>query len=649
MNPSADQDRFDTLLVQASSEILLLIDAQTFCILASNTAALTHLGYTEKEFIGQPIGEFECALSDMFFWDEMRTHSGIREVESALRCADGRVLNVIKTVKTVTGNPLRYTLRAVPVEQQNGIEAELANMGSRLRATLEATADGILLVDHEDGIVNMNQRFSSMWNLPQELLTNRDDAGVMQHIRALRIDDTLDATSTELQRPDLQDGKSVEAIYLKDGRVFECSVHSANAGNEIIGRVYSYRDVTERHRTQQELIHARDEAKRASAAKGDFLAMMSHEIRTPMNGVLGVAELLSTTPLNAEQADYLRSIRSSGETLLAILNDILDFSKIEAGKLHLEQTAFSLPTLLEEITTLFQFRLREGGPTFSCTADPSIPAILQGDPVRLRQILFNLVGNAFKFTETGHIGVHVTRQPTTAGQRGAETSNALDLRIAVRDTGIGLTPEQCGRLFSSFEQADSSTTRKYGGTGLGLAICKRLAEMMGGQIGVLSEPGRGSEFWFTAVLGSAVAETTSVPAAPTTQEAIALALSPQLRILLVEDHPVNRLVMRGLLKRLGGGEPVIAENGQEAVDLASREAFDLILMDTQMPVMDGLEATRRLRASGLQTPIIGVSAGALEEERRAAYDAGVNDYVLKPVSLATLGPALARALVGRLA
>lgn len=636
MNHLTDPGQFDSLLLQASSEILLLIDGDTSCILAANTAASAHLGYAGENLVGQSIGEFECALSDMFFWDEMRSHNGLREVESSLRCADGRVLNVTKSVQKVSDLPLRYTLRAVPASHQNLIETELANMGSRLRATLEATADGILLVNHEDAIINMNQRFSSMWGLPENLLADRDDAGVMRHMQ-----------SQCMEPLEGKQDQGFETLYLKDGRVFERSVHIANAGKEVIGRVYSYRDVTERYRTQQELVHAHDEAKRASAAKGEFLAMMSHEIRTPMNGVLGLAELLSGTDLNAEQTEYVRTIRSSGETLLAILNDILDFSKIEAGKLQLERTDFSLAPLLDELTALFRFRLREGGPTFSCTADPATPSVLLGDAVRLRQILFNLVGNAFKFTEHGRIDVRVSLSDATTPRLDPTEGAKVGLRFSVRDTGIGLTPEQAGRLFRSFEQADSSTTRKYGGTGLGLAICKRLVEMMGGEIGVSSEPGLGSEFWFTATLGAPVAGAKRQPEELDAMAAPALPLTKHVRILVVEDHPVNRMVMLGLLQRLGGGEPIVAENGQEAVDMAAHQTFDLILMDTQMPVMDGLEATRRLRAVGLTTPIIGVSAGALDEERQAALDAGADDYVLKPVNAVTLGAAVARALGGK--
>lgn len=638
MNALAGASPFDALLLQGSGEILLLIDGDSLTILAANPAAFKLLGYASADLIGQPIGEFECALSDLFFWDELHTYAGERTAQSALRCQDGQVLDVSKSVCRVCAQPLRYTLRATPVSGRNQIEAELLNLGSRLRATLEATADGILLVDHQGAIINMNQHFSAMWAIPPKLLAERDDAGVMAYLQAQRQSDVPGSADPDTDAPP---GHTFETLHLRDGRVFECSVQSATADDEIIGRVYSYRDVSERYRAQAELIAARDQATRASAAKGEFLAMMSHEIRTPMNGVLGVAELLAGSALNPEQADFVRVIRSSGQTLLAILNDILDYSKIEAGKLALECTDFALRPLLDEVATLFRLRLRPAGPAFACSADAAVPDTLRGDPVRLRQILFNLVGNAFKFTEQGRIDVQVSLTDTAA-----PAGDSVLLRFAVRDTGIGLTPEQSGRLFRSFEQADRSTTRKYGGTGLGLVICKRLAELMGGAIGVNSAAGQGSEFWFTARLDvvQALALRPGSAELPTVATPPLQPLNSAVRVLLVEDHPVNRLVMCGMLKRLGGADPTIAVNGQEAVDIALREAFDVILMDTQMPVMDGLAATRRLRESALTVPIIACSAGALAEERQAAMEAGANDYLLKPVNLEALASVLLRAL-----
>ncbi|MGQ0708585.1 MAG: ATP-binding protein [Rhodoferax sp.] len=624
-----------SLLMQASGEILLLLQAGSLRICACNEAATRLLGYSAEQLVGSTIGDHECALSDLFFWDEMHAQSCAEDVESALRCANGEVLQVSKTVRQTGTEPAHYTYRAVPMSQHNRIATELANTGSQLRATLEATAEGILLLDHSGGIININQQFSDMWQLPATLLEQHDEHGILAHLHALCERGEPVASESALLELDAHGGVGQETVYLRDGRVIECAVRPAHVGQERLGHVYSYRDVTERHRTQQELIAARDEAKRASAAKTEFLAVMSHEIRTPMNGVLGVADLLSRTTLDATQAEYVRVIQSSGETLLALLNDILDFSKIEAGKLKLEHTRFSLPTLINDVVALFRQLEHEGGPILLVHAQPGLAPDLVGDPVRLRQILLNLVSNAFKFTERGNITMRV--QPLS--EQGAD----VVLRFSVQDTGIGMAPDTVERLFQSFEQADRSTTRKYGGTGLGLVICKRLTNMMGGDIGVQSALGQGSEFWFTVRLQRAQDHATQVVSAAAPLPAPSR-LNPQLRVLLVEDHPVNRLVVINMLKRLGLGVPTVAENGLQALERAQEQAFDLVLMDIQMPVMDGLQATRELRLRGFAAPIIGLSAGALEEERQAALDAGADNYVLKPIQMDALRGALERAL-----
>ncbi|HRE16317.1 MAG TPA: ATP-binding protein, partial [Rhodocyclaceae bacterium] len=358
--------------------------------------------------------------------------------------------------------------------------------------------------------------------------------------------------------------------------------------------------------------------------------MMSHEIRTPMNGIIGMAQMLETSALDTEQAEYVRTIRASGEALLGIINDILDYSKIEARKLQLEYVDFNLPALLRDVEQLFMVKVRTGEVSYRWQLAPDVPEQVRGDPVRLRQILINLVGNAFKFTAAGAIELQVSLQTL-------EGASAL-LHFSVRDSGIGIPADKLQHIFTPFEQADTSTARHYGGTGLGLSICKLLTGMMGGEIGVNSRAGEGSEFWFTIRL-EALAQSTSA-AVPAAQAEIML--DPKVRILVAEDNKVNQVVVRSMLGKLNARELVMVEDGTAAVEACEREMFDLVLMDVRMPGMDGLAATRELRRLGNPVHIIGVSADAMSEDRNAAIEAGMNDYLTKPLTFDHLRAAVQR-------
>jgi PAS domain S-box-containing protein len=507
------------------------------------------------------------------------------------------------------------------------IEAEQAKLDQRLRdqqfytrSLIESNIDALMTTDPSGIITDVNKQMEALTGCTRDELIGapfksyftdpeRAEAGIKLVLSQKKV------TNYELTAC-TRDGKQTVVSY--NATTFY------DRGRTLQGVFAAARDVTERKRVEAELQQAKAAAESASQTKSDFLASMSHEIRTPMHAIIGIADLLAKTPLSPEQNKYVQIFRRAGDNLLNLINDILDLSKVEASQLELERTGFSLNDLLEKVREMVAARAHEKGLALVFEVAPEVPRDLVGDPTRLRQVLLNLIGNAIKFTECGEVALRVTSDPDS-------TASGL-LRFTISDTGIGIPSEKLGAVFERFTQADSSTTRRYGGSGLGLTISKRLVELMGGCIRLESHVDKGSVFSFTVPL--------EMLAGATPRAAVSVSVDsepplPALHILLVEDSPDNRTITMAYLQDTPY-QVEIAENGAIAYEKFTVGHYDLVLMDRQMPIMDGLSATRAIRVweqtnHRLPTPIIALTASALKEDQEKCVAAGCTAYLTKPI------------------
>ncbi len=654
---------------------------------------LTHEDYLSprwKEILGYANDELpnvESSFFDLIHPDDKATvNEALRQhleehqpysVEFRLRSKDGGYCGVLargKAVFDASGRPIRMLGSITDITERQRAAAALRESEERFRIMFEQAAIGVAQVDSLTGrLLRVNSKYCEMMGYaPDELLqfdfmrlTLPDDLGpnlaAIEQLRSgalreftlekrlIRKDGTpfwVNLSVSAMWPPGSPPSQHIAVIDdIQERKLAEAERRSLHETLErsVAERTKQLRD------TLDELTRAKDAAEAGSRAKSAFLANMSHEIRTPLNAVIGFTELVLGTPLRADQRDYLALVQSSGESLLNVINDVLDFSKIEADRLDLELIPFDHTELLDNAMKSFNLRCLQKNLKCSCRIDHDVPVVLTGDAGRLRQVLTNLVGNAIKFTEHGEVAVVVTIE--------SSMDHTVALRYSVRDTGIGISTDKVERVFQPFEQADLSTSRRFGGTGLGLAISSRLVEMMGGRIWVESQEGHGSTFHFTAQFGvphepsSATRpneeSTISEPGQDGTVAKSNLPAMRPLKILLAEDSLMNQKLTISLMTKYGH-HLNIANNGCEAFAMWQQADYDLILMDVQMPEMDGLEATRLIRAreqqSGRHIPIIAVTAHSLKGDRERCLESGMDDYAAKPIRIDELLAAIQRVL-----
>ncbi|MEQ9797045.1 ATP-binding protein [Parvibaculum sp.] len=504
----------------------------------------------------------------------------------------------------------------------------------RFRMALMGAAHGIAMVGLDGSWLQMNDALCRMLDYSKAELRNLT-------FQDITFPDDLESDLDLLHEciEGRRDGYQMEKRYIrKDGEIIwaHLAVAVLRAENgEPLYFISQIQDISAQKQAESDLVAARDAAKRASEAKSSFLASMSHEIRTPMTGVMGMLDMLQESGVSGDQLELIRTARSSAEMLLSIINDVLDMAKLEAGRVEIAKTDFHAETLLRNVCDMMAARAEAKGLSFNAVLPMSTRHWLKGDPDRISQILFNLIGNAVKFTDTGEVSLAAETRSTDDG---------LDLILHVSDTGHGIPADKIDLIFKEFEQANDEDARRKDGTGLGLAIVSRLVDAMGGTIGVKSQPGRGSVFSvrLPLVAGHAPAEAAPAPPQPHLQdepEGSAAEPSGPLTVLVVEDNPVNRKVIGSVLS-IAGIEPVYAFDGAEALEAVKEKTFDVVFMDVMMPVMDGLTATRAMRQRGYKGPILGLTANAMAHHREACFEAGMDDHIAKPFRPADILKAL---------
>ncbi|HTW63860.1 MAG TPA: PAS domain S-box protein [Bryobacteraceae bacterium] len=661
MNGDLTNERdFITAVLETCGALVVVFDVEGRFVYA-NRALERLLGYTRQELDGQVFFDVVvgpesretsrqrledgfCARAPSAFENEWITKSGERR---RISFSNVPMLNG-------QGGVQYYIATGIDITDRYRVEQELLKSETQFRSIWEASCEPMFLSGPGDVIVRANAAFAALLGEDTRSLEGRKVSTLFD----CEDGQTLGEYDRAQQAVPGRDHFFERELHFAQGQagVFEISVSQVEIPGEAPQMLCILRDITQQKQNAQELARAKesveaanrdliasnrsleetgriaremaDRAEALSAAKSEFLANMTHEVRTPLNGILGMTGLALDTDLQPDQREYLELVKSSAEALLSLVSDVLDFSKYEAGKLGLDRVAFSVRTLLREVLRPLALRASASGLAFECGVDDAVPGEVLGDPMRIAQVLRNLVGNAIKFTNAGKVAVRVRAE--------CIQDSAVTLNFSISDTGIGIPAAMHRAIFEPFTQADGSTSRKYGGTGLGLSISAGLVELMDGKIWVESDPGKGSTFYFTITLELPPKES---PDAQLPEGGAQPACKRKMDILVAEDNGVNQRLAVRLLER-EGHTVTIAGSGQEAVDLFEQHPFDLILMDVQMPGLDGLQATARIRererASGRHVPIVAMTAQDAESDRLRCLESGMDAYVAKPVQVPAL-------------
>ncbi|HPN88055.1 MAG TPA: PAS domain S-box protein [Candidatus Omnitrophota bacterium] len=639
--------RFEDITARKKIERELIESKEIFKTVFDNTAAtITVTDKNEKIVAWNPFAEkmlgmtkedlFNMPVKDLYPPEEWRRLRSFRirrkgmlsDIETKIYKRNKEILDVgvsISVLKDAEGNVTGAIGIIRDITNQKAAERKIKESENKIRVILDNSAAAITLTDDQERIVSWNK-------FTENLLGMKDKDLYLRPVKSLYPPEEWKRIRSEDIRKLGSKHHFETKVLKKDNEAIDVDLSVnvlRNANDEIIGSVGIFQDITEQKKAKEILVQARIAAESANTTKSLFLANMSHEVRTPMNTILGMLDLTLDTPLNDEQKDNIVVAKEAAKNLLNLLNDILDLSRVEAGKIKLENIEFHLPNVIKNVCKGMAVLARDKKLEIVFFVDPQVPVLLKGDPLRLRQILINLINNAIKFTHAGNITIGV--------EKVSQANKQVVLKFSVKDQGIGIPKERQNKLFEIFSQVDDSTTRKYGGTGLGLAICKRLVEMMSGKIWVESDEGKGSTFFFNPEFEVVDKDPNAFlldQDAPTVDEKFVEEKLKGLRILLAEDNIVNQRMTVKILEKQGWFVEAV-DNGQAVLDKLDQAHFDVVLMDSQMPIMDGFEATKMIRRNeektGKHVFIVALTGRAMEEDKQRCFDLGMDGFVAKPI------------------